>query len=151
LRDPLDPVRENAVIALGKLGDFARPTVPEIQAVVREGKINALVPSARTLWQLTRNPDIVVPVLMEDLNRPGTSPEAAAMLGELGEAAKAAVPDLAKSLHSSDLLLRLAAAGALGKIGPAARPALPDLEKILQDESDEVRQAAQEALKQIQR
>ncbi len=149
LRDPIDPVRQNAVEALGKLGDFAKPAVPEILAAIDGGKMGALTNSARTLWQLTRDPNVVVPVLVEDLNRFGTSPEAAAMLGELGEAAGPAVPELARSLESSDPVLRLAAAKALGQIGPAAKSAAPALQRAAEDESDDVRQAAQEALKQI--
>lgn len=149
LRDPVDPVRQDAVTALGKLGDLAKPAVAEIQAAIREGKMSTLAGSAHTLWQLTRDSDVVVPVLIEDLNRFGTSPEAARMLGEIGESAKAAVPELVKNLQSSDPLLRFEAARALGRIGPAAQTAVPALQRALEDESLDVRQAAQTSLEQI--
>lgn len=150
LRDPLEPVRENAVIALGKLGDFAKPAMPEIRAVLEEGRLKARAQAARTLWQLTRDADIVVPVLVAALtDEVSSSPEAATFLGELGEAAKPAVPELTASLQSRDLLMRIEAAKALGRIGPAAESAVPALEQALKDESSDVSEAAKKSLEQI--
>ena len=150
LRDPVEPVRENAVIALGRLGDFAKPAIAEIRAVLAEDKLKARTQAARTMWHLTRDADLVVPVLIDDLtNELGPSPEAAVFLGEMGEAAQAAVPQLVESLQSRDLLMRLEAAKALGRIGPAAEPAVPALAKALEDESADVRRAAQKSLQEI--
>lgn len=118
LDDPQQPVREDAVIALGKLGDFAQPAVPAIQRALDKHRIAALVPAARSLWQLTHDASRTVPVLIEALDDPNAVADAAQMLGELGPAATAAVPALRQATSSADPELRDAAQEALRRITP---------------------------------
>jgi HEAT repeat protein len=58
---------------------------------------------------------------------------AARALGEVGPAAKEAVPALIAALKGMDDGVRESAASALGRIGPAAREAIPALEAAARD------------------
>jgi HEAT repeat protein len=72
---------------------------------------------------------------------------AASVLGEIGPAAKDAVPDLIEALKDRDM--RPIAVGALGRIGPAAKDAVPALIEALKDQHFIVCNAAAKALEQI--
>jgi HEAT repeat protein len=74
---------------------------------------------------------------------------AARALGELGEAAREAVPDLIEALADPEPGVRDAAAAALGALGRTAKLALPFLAEALHDPNRFVRQAAARALEQI--
>jgi HEAT repeat protein len=71
---------------------------------------------------------------------------AAGVLGELGPAAEAAIPELVKALSDPNGYVRAAAAEALGKLGPAAEAAIPELVKVLSDPEAMVRLALTRAL-----
>ena len=72
--------------------------------------------------------------------------EAAHQLGEMGPAAKKAVPSLIKLLKDEDCWLPGTAAVALGKIGPSAKKALPQLVVMLSDSSTQLRTTVTEVL-----
>ena len=74
---------------------------------------------------------------------------AARILGELGPAAKEAVPDLQSALGDADKDVRRCAARSLGDIGKASKPAVAALGKSLKDADAPVRQAAAYALGRI--
>ena len=74
---------------------------------------------------------------------------AARILGELGPAAKEAVPDLQAALGDADKDVRRCAARSLGDIGKASKPAVAALGKTLKDQDAPVRQAAAYALGRI--
>ena len=74
---------------------------------------------------------------------------AARILGELGPAAKDAVPGLQEALQDADKDVRRSAARSLGEIGRPARPAVSALGKALKDGDAAVRQAAAAALGRI--
>lgn len=74
---------------------------------------------------------------------------AARILGELGPAAKDAVPGLQEALLDADKDVRRAVARSLGDIGRAAKPAVPALGKALKDGDAAVRQSAAYALGRI--
>ena len=71
---------------------------------------------------------------------------AAAALGQLGQDATPAVPQLAEALTDSAWIVRQAAAEALGQLGQVAARAVPQLANALADSDKVVRQAAAEAL-----
>jgi HEAT repeat protein len=76
--------------------------------------------------------------------------QAAKAIGEMGPAAKAAVPALAEALKDKDRFVRRIAAQSLGKIGPeAGSPAATALGKALKDEETEVVEAAADALSKM--
>ena len=74
---------------------------------------------------------------------------AARILGELGPAAKDAVPDLLAALGDADKDVRRCAARSLGDIGKASKPAVAALGKTLKDADAQVRQASAYALGRI--
>lgn len=74
---------------------------------------------------------------------------AADALGELGGAAKAAVPALVKALEDGNIEVRVAAARALGSLGPATKDAVGPLTKTLKDSEPKVRGYAAFALGKI--
>jgi HEAT repeat protein len=67
-------------------------------------------------------------------------------LGDIGPAARAAVPALAKALQDPDRWVRNSAAIALGKIGKAAGGAVPALIDALKDRDRGVRDSVEQAL-----
>ena len=67
---------------------------------------------------------------------------AAFALGQMGEDAKTAVPDLGETLSDTVPLVRINASLALFKIGPEARSVVPALALALKDEEDLVRMNA---------
>lgn len=91
-----------------------------------------------------------VAALIEKLR--GTDAEArvhaAEQLGQLGPAAKPAVPDLIKALDGDDQAMTYEAVTALGRIGPGAAEALPALRRMMADKAHKIllRHAAIEAL-----
>jgi HEAT repeat protein len=81
---------------------------------------------------------------------PKVRSQAARKLGEIGAAAKAAVPDLAAALNDADKQVRFAAVNALWTMGPDAAEAFPAvLGALKSDKSVEVRESAVRALADI--
>jgi HEAT repeat protein len=81
---------------------------------------------------------------------PKVRSQAARKLGEIGVAAKAAIPDLAAALNDADDQVRFAAINALWTIGPDAAEAFPAVIGALKsDKSVEVRESAVRALADI--
>ncbi|MBI3464751.1 MAG: HEAT repeat domain-containing protein, partial [Planctomycetes bacterium] len=74
---------------------------------------------------------------------------AAVVLGQIGPAAKAAVPALIEALKDPNPYTRWSVVEALGKIGPKARDAMPALRAALRDKNDGVRSSAAESIRRI--
>ena len=74
---------------------------------------------------------------------------AAFVLGQIGPAAKDAVPALSEALKDKEGYVRRAAVSALGRIGPAAKDAVPALMVALKHKNRRVRSYAANALGQI--
>jgi HEAT repeat protein len=75
---------------------------------------------------------------------------AGCLLGQMGPAAKDAVPHLLELLHSHDVSDRKLAAWTLGYIGRAAIEAVPALRAATQDDNESVRLLAASALEKIE-
>ncbi len=74
---------------------------------------------------------------------------AAKDLGELGPAARDAVPALAAALNDPEPLVRIAAAGAIGRIGVLSPEALAVFKTAVRDVSPQVRDTATEASERL--
>ena len=135
--------------ALGGLGGFAVPAVPVIREALAQRRIAARVASARTWWQATGDSAAALPTLIEQLTTLEEAEAAAAVLGEIGPPAKAAVPALIEQLKSQDQEPKVTVCQTLARIGPASQPALATLRILLQDKDPELRQAAEEAIRRI--
>ena len=147
--DPLSPVRDEAVLALGNFGKLAEPVLPQLCTLVTQANSPQRCKAASSLWQLTRDTQFVLPHMIEHLRVGNLEWEAAEVLGIMGPAAAPAVTALVKALEG-DESLQIAAAEALGNIGPAARRAVPVLQQLLESEDADIRQVAQQAIDKIQ-
>jgi HEAT repeat protein len=149
LSDPTEAVREQAVIALGRLGSFAAEVVPTLQAVVRERKLQCRALAAVAIWKITGHSEFAVQVIREEIYLPENQIQAISCLGDLGPEAATATPDLINLLESEDPDIREVAAETVKKIGPAAKAAIPVLERLLFDRDPRVRSAAARALQAL--
>jgi HEAT repeat protein len=149
LDDPLAPVREQAVVALGNFGRLGDPAVPRLIAIARDPNSSHRSAACGSLWRLTGDADLVLPILREVLREGNLEWEPAQVLAEMGPAAKSAVPDLIEAL-SKDETAQIFAAEALGSIGPDARTAIEALRKLLENEEPEVREVAKKAIQRIE-
>jgi HEAT repeat protein len=143
-----EPAKQRrAAVALGQFGHKAIPTLTEL---IKRGNPDSV--EQATLALATIGPDSV-PALIAVLNDgyfieiPFVRRDAALALGQIGPAAKAAVPRLTEMLEVFSV--ESAAATALGQIGPAAKASVPALTKQLNHRDKEVREAARQALVQI--
>ena len=144
--DPMAPVREEAVIALGKLKPFADKSVPVLKKALADPDFPAPTHAARSLWLLTGDADEAAKWLAKAMGDLTHFQHAVEVLGEMGPAAAPAVDRLIEALGERDPDDRVSAALALGRIGAPATKAEPALRKLLEDEKPHVREAAQSAL-----
>ncbi len=123
LDDPHDRVRNSAIYALGKIGAGAKGAIPALQKLTTSEDAFARVGS---LWALVYiqpgNSEVVakaVPELIKSLDaeRGMVRAEVASTLGQLGPAAKPALPALKKiSTDDASEMVRSAAEKAIAKI-----------------------------------
>jgi HEAT repeat protein len=125
LRSEVDAVRFHAALALGDLGPAGRPAVPAlIRASLWDEEAAVRVGAALALWKIDQRDPLVQGVLTEAL---GDANElvcwiAAEFLGQMGPAAREAVPALRQTLRR-DFKLALIKTGvklALERIDPPA-------------------------------
>lgn len=140
------PVREEAVIALGKLKPYAKESVPALKRALADPNFPAPTHAARSLWLLTDDRQVALPALMKAMDDLTYFQHAVEVLGEMGPKAAPAVDRLIEALNERDPDDRVAAAYALARIGSAASKAQEPLQKLLEAEEPNVREAAQTAL-----
>jgi CubicO group peptidase (beta-lactamase class C family) len=144
--DPL--VRENAAIALGRLGSAARQAVDPLVKALGDEDLYVRGTAAVALGRIGA---AAVPALVRALaDENGEVRRSAAIaLGRLGASARGAIPALIAGLADRDENVRYAASVALGGLGAAAQDAVPALTEALHDRDPDVRGGAALALQQI--
>jgi HEAT repeat protein len=138
--------KNEAVEALVQIGSGADVTVPIlIERYLKRGcqhrtGMGAFVVDDSMEESLVRIGGPAVPALLEVLNGPDRDMRvcAAAVLGKIGPAARAAVPALIRTIEHPDtdrqaVILRSFAISALGQIGSEARAAVPVLNRHLDE------------------
>ncbi len=157
--------RGMAAEALGHLGPVAVPTLIEALA---HADANVRFGAVEALGNAKAHAGPAVPNLIEALRPGGGAPPAndpegederarwrgrvVWALGNIGPAARAAVPALVRVLtreHDGDDVLRGAAAYALGEIGPSAGEAVPALLDLMREKEAALRVAAPYALGRV--
>jgi HEAT repeat protein len=127
--------------------------VPALRNVLSDENLDLRLNAAKALWQVSRQPDDVIPVFTQVLENGGDSErcDAAERLKEMGPWAAPAVPALVNVVKNDPYeYARCEAAEALGEIGPKAAPAIPALATVLEeDESHYVPARAAETLGKI--
>ena len=141
-------VRAECAGALGALGPAGRGAVPALFAALSDPSEFVRASAARALAKMDLGAGDV-PRLVEALGSPDlyVAGFAAWTLGNMGEAARPAVPALARAFSRDDMNAVVGAA--LARIGPAAAVAVPELTSALTDASNAVRQHAARALGRI--
>lgn len=151
LEDPIEPVREASVTALGKFGPRAKSAVPALEDLVKRQRLATPTAALLALWRITGESMDIIPKLLAEIDKPDAPWSAAEALAQIKPASGQIVDGLASRLASTDPEARLACAKALGQIGAPARSAEAELKKLLEDEDETIRAAAQEALDRIGR
>jgi HEAT repeat protein len=121
-------VREQAAQTIGAIGEPAAPAAKALAAVLKDKDGAVRLAAAKALWNITKQPDLVVPVLASLLKGNGIPPADA---GELRRRFLQTVIE------------------ALGRIGPVAKNALPALKATMKDDNRLIRESAERALKAI--
>jgi HEAT repeat protein len=150
LRDKSDNVQQSAVIALGRLGDAAKPSLPAIEKALADGIFNTPVDAVEAIYKITGDKQRVVPLLLVEAVGEDDPERAGELLAGLGESARPAVPKLIAHLASDNPQFRYYSAIALGHFGPHAKDAIPGLKKLADDPNPEIRDAAALAIEKIE-
>jgi hypothetical protein len=146
-------VRQFAAASLAELGPTTKEALPALEQTLKSEQDSGICIAAASALAAI-GPE-AVPALTSALTDAVYDKRWPILqaLGELGSAAKQAVPVLMKVLQDQvlhDYLgVRRGAAESLGKIGPEARAAIPALIEALKDENWTVRSAAAGALGEI--
>jgi HEAT repeat protein len=111
-------LRAAAARGLGKAGVAAREAAPALEGLLEDRWSTVRRAAAYAHWQVTGKPDHALRILTANLLDPGdySAPNDARLLGEMGSAAKAAVPILKKARDSTGRKVSFASAVALWRI-----------------------------------
>lgn len=124
---------ETAVRTLGGLGEAAASAAPTIAKLLSNPRFDVRLSAAKSLWNITKTPEMVVPVLIDLLHEKwfdaSAGPEARRQamqtviesLWRIGPAAEAAVPALARKAKDSNRSISESAQNAIQKIAPLAK------------------------------
>ncbi len=142
-----DPrVRRSAVRALVRIHPGPKIGLPLYVKVLQSADPGTVAEVISTAAELGEK---VVPGATAALKEPKARYWGLLLLGEVGPAAKSAVPDIVPLLSDEGPVIRRQAAMTLGEIGPAAKNAVPALIKSLDDKEAAARFGAAYALGKI--
>jgi len=151
-----DEVRAAAAGALGNIASHPDRSVPALIETLADKDETVRRASARALGRFKQDAAEAVPALAEALKDKLIQGSAAASLGEIGPAAKSAVPALMELAQTAEDLAPSqsnwnckTAIDALGKIGPDAAAATPLLVKLHQTDNQYIKSACATALWRI--
>ena len=151
LQDPSCDMRTSAALAAREYATVAE-LLPVALACRRDKDVKVSTKAIQLMGSLMKV-KAAVPALVEVLSASPTMDlreQAARSLGEIGAAAKEAIPALTKALSDREWQVRTAAATALGEMGALARSAVPALKAAAADQEAYVRAAAERALTKIE-
>ena len=135
IRDSHAPVRAAVAGTLGATGDGRVEVVSALTGLLADENAAVTVQAANGLSQLG---EAAVPALVRLLQDERFRPLAIEILGEMGPAARAAVPSLQTLLTEVEVnaAVRHEALVALGHLGPVAKSAVPQLRGLLANSMD---------------
>jgi HEAT repeat protein len=151
LKDGTPAQRQGALTVLRGMGPAAKEAVSAVYVLLADKDGMARVQAAEAVYQISRETDELVPVLIQALqdDRDEVRNAAAQALGRIGPAARESVPALVLALQENQPAARAFAAKALGWMGPAAKDAVPALEEACKDPDPNVGATAVNALRRI--
>jgi HEAT repeat protein len=131
LTRPKSPHREKCARTLGQLRELAAPAVPALTLALRDNDPHVRLAVAKSLWNITGNASLTVPVLIDLLETSRDSSIESAderrqflqtiieALRRIGPSAQAAIPALKKKVKDGNRLVSQSALWALTVIAPA--------------------------------
>lgn len=122
------PSREKAARTLGSMGEGAAAAVPALSKVLGDKHPEVRLAAAKALWIITKNGDLVVPVMAELLKGKWSS------AADAGEERRRFLQSVIESLC---------------RVGPSAKAAVPALKEKAKDANRLIRESAQRALREI--
>ncbi len=148
LENSLPAARREALIGLAAIGRPAAPAVPRLIDCLQDPDSLIRVYAARAAWRIGVDPAVLLPVLVElvDPAQPQPFGVAALVLGNIGPAAKDALPALQACLKAKSAVVRVRAAESILMIERENAASLHELLRALQDEQWEIRYLAANAL-----
>jgi len=123
-------IQMKAARTLGCLGELAAEAVPALGKASHDKDVDVQLAAAKALWNITKNAELVVPVLVDLLA------EKRAVGSDAGEARRRYLQTVIE---------------ALWRIGPPAKAAVPALRHLAKDKNRHVSESALSALKEIAR
>jgi len=154
LKNGDETVRMNSARILGRIGPAACKAVHQLNKILIDQHGYIIYETALALYKI--DPQVsgqqVINFINDRLQNFGVSEEEMyiRILGEIGPAAKNAVPTLIGFLKNQEGMIRVHAAESLGNIGSEAQEAIPALKDASKDNKAMVRLAAAEALQKIE-
>src|SRR5262249_47038351 len=129
-RDPAPYYAAMAFEVMGELGAQARSAAGELREALKDANVVKRAKAAAALWRIDGKAGEVIPVLTAALNERAPTPPgyyyngvqrtgaiaAAAALGEIGPAAKDALPALRQAMKLGNPLLKQTSSAAVAKI-----------------------------------
>lgn len=149
LRDRNYAVRRSAVIALGRLGSIAAPSVAEVTQAMNDKSRSIRAESAATLWQITGKHEISLPVLIEVLQERNAPWEAALAFKRLGSAGQPAVAAISNLVETTTGETQYFAVLSLAGIGTSANDAISSLEQLRQSEDPDLRETVETVIETL--
>src|SRR5437868_2389802 len=151
LSDPQESVRRSAAFALGKTGQEAAFTVPQLLAALKDKEASVRAAAAHALGEIGpagwREVVLALATSLSNERQPEVRRSAAFALGCYKAEAASARGTLRSALRDADASVRRNAAWALGQLGEAAGDlAISELSRVLADEDALVRRDTAAAL-----
>jgi hypothetical protein len=128
LTAPEAGIREKAARILGSIAEVAAAAVPGLTKTLRDKNLEVRLAAAKSLWRITKNPDVVIPEFVDLLS------EKWASSFEPGDSRRKFLQAVMESL---------------GRIGPPAKAAIPALTDRTKDKNRLISECAFTALKEI--
>jgi HEAT repeat protein len=144
-------VRSGSALALGMMGDRARPATPALTRALLDKEALVRGTAAAALGQIGPGARSALPALkklLED-DTPSVRVDAAEAVWAISGEADTVVPIFVAALDGKDVGLRTQAAGALAKVGPKAKEAGPALARALKADDVALRIAAAGAVYRV--
>jgi hypothetical protein len=141
LADPNAAVRRRAAQRLAGLEPPCGLVARSLEDGIEDEDPLVRAYSASALWRIDRQPEAVLPVLIDLLGtvRPNVTTLAISVLAQLGPAAADALPTLYDLMETGDPMVRLHVAIAISRIDPRGREAIGVLAAATHDEDSDVR------------
>ena len=145
-------VRERSVLALTEMGPLAKKALPKIEsAFSKEDSFASKPVAALAYYKISGESEKPIERLIELMEKPQHELGAIEALGDIGEAAASAIPDLEKKFVSSrDISIHETIVRAFGKIGPKAASTRKLFEKQAKHADKQYANVVAETLKKFE-